>query len=66
MMSVKKTIEIIVSPTGATTVETRGFQGASCREASRFIEQSLGQKTGERLTGEFYQTDVHQVGQVRS
>ncbi len=56
MNSMKKTIEIIVSPTGATTVETKGFQGTSCREASRFIEQALGQKTGERFTSEFYQT----------
>lgn len=62
----QQTIEIIVSPTGATTVQTRGFHGASCREASRFIEQALGQKTGERLTTEFYQTEIHQVGQVRS
>ena len=53
-----KTIEIIVGPTGATTVETKGFQGASCREASRFIEQALGQKTGERFTSEFYQTQA--------
>ncbi len=49
-------IEIIVGPTGATTVQTRGFQGASCRDASRFIEEALGQKTGERFTSEFYQT----------
>ncbi len=54
--SMKKTIEIIVSPTGETTVQTRGFQGATCRDASRFIEQALGQKTGERFTSEFYQT----------
>ncbi len=53
--STKRTIEIIISPTGGTTVQTRGFQGASCRDASRFIEQGLGQKTGERLTTEFYQ-----------
>ena len=56
MSSMKRTIEIIVSPTGATTVETKGFQGASCRDASRFIEQALGEKTDERFTSEFYQT----------
>ncbi len=66
-MSTKKTIEIIVSPTGATTVETKGFQGASCREASRFIEQALGQKTSERLTTEFYQmAPIEQHQQQRS
>ena len=67
MTSVKKTIEIIVSPSGATTVQTRGFQGASCRDASRFIEEALGEKTGERLTGEFYQAaPVEQHQQQRS
>ncbi len=66
MSSTKRTIEIIVDTKGATTVQTRGFQGASCRDASRLIEQALGQKTGERLTTEFYQAEIHQVDQVRS
>ncbi len=51
-------IEIIVSPNGETTITTKGFAGASCREASKFIEQALGQRTGERLTAEFHQTDA--------
>jgi Protein of unknown function (DUF2997) len=49
-----KTIEITVAPTGHTSVETKGFSGAECRQASEFIEKALGQRTGERLTGEFY------------
>ena len=49
-------IEIIVSPKGETTVTTKGFAGSSCREASKFIEQALGQRTSERLTAEFHQT----------
>jgi hypothetical protein len=49
-----KTIEITVTPTGQTSVETKGFSGAECRQASEFIETALGQRTGERLTGEFY------------
>ena len=48
-------IEITVSPTGKTTVQTKGFSGSSCREASKFIEQALGQRSGETLTAEFYQ-----------
>ena len=50
-----KTIEITVSPTGETKVETRGFTGGECREASRFVEQALGTRTAETLTAEFYQ-----------
>ena len=51
-----KTIEITVTPKGETTITTRGFTGSSCREASRFIEQALGQRTGERLMADFHQT----------
>ncbi|MCR9119379.1 MAG: DUF2997 domain-containing protein [bacterium] len=46
-------IEITVSPTGESTVQTYGFQGGECREASKFIEQALGKQVDEKLTGEF-------------
>ena len=49
-----KIIEIVVSPAGQTRVETKGFAGSECQAASRFIEQALGKRTGEQLTGEFY------------
>ena len=51
-----KTIEIIVAPDGQTRVETRGFTGSECRQASEFIERSLGQQTNELLKAEFYQS----------
>ena len=50
-----KTIEVTVSPRGETTVETRGFTGPACRDASRALEQALGAPTAERLTAGFYQ-----------
>ena len=50
-----KLIEITVSPTGQTDVQTKGFAGGECREASRFVEEALGQKAEERLTSEFHQ-----------
>ena len=53
---VPPTIEIVVEPDGSTTVETRGFVGPSCREASAYIERALGTTTGETLTAEFHQT----------
>ena len=49
-----KTIEITVDPAGQTKVETKGFTGGGCREASKFVEQALGQRTAESLTAEFY------------
>ena len=50
-----KTIEITVSPKGETKVETRGFSGGECREASRFVEQALGTRTAEQLSPEFHE-----------
>jgi hypothetical protein len=52
---VNKVIEITVSPTGESKVETRGFTGGACRDASRFVEQALGSRTAETLTAEYHQ-----------
>lgn len=49
-----KTIEITVKPDGQAVVETKGFAGPSCRDASQFIEQALGQRQGEQLTAQFH------------
>ena len=56
MNTANKIIEIIITPDGKTTVETKGFVGASCRDASKFIEEALGESTGEQRTAEFYRT----------
>jgi len=50
-----KTIEIIVSPKGETSVQTKGFAGNECRQASQFIENALGRRANEQLTAEFHQ-----------
>ena len=50
-----RTIEIIVTPNGQSQVQTKGFTGSSCRQASQFIEQALGQRTSEQRTAELYQ-----------
>ena len=55
-----KTIEITVGPDGRTKVETKGFTGSECRQASELLELALGKRTGERLTGEFYQSQPQQ------
>ncbi len=51
-------IEIIVSPTGQSQVQTQGFAGANCRAGSQFLERALGQTTHEQLTPEFYQPQI--------
>lgn len=49
-----KTIEIIVSPKGETKLETKGFNGSGCQDASRAFEAALGAKTSDTVTSEFY------------
>jgi hypothetical protein len=59
-----RTIEVIVSPQGEIRVETKGFAGGECREASQFIEKAMGQRTSEQLTAEFHQQAIkHQANQ---
>ena len=56
----RKTIEILVTPEGKTSVQTLGFTGPSCRDASRFLEKALGRAVGEKLTAEFHESQpVH-------
>lgn len=55
-----KTIEIIIAPSGQSRVETKGFVGSECRQASRFVEQTLGQQTDEQLKAEFHQPTTSQ------
>ena len=49
-----KTIEITVSPEGATSIKTTGFTGGSCRDATRDLERALGVAGNESLLPEFY------------
>ncbi len=58
-----KTIEITVDARGAVILETKGFAGSSCKDASRFLEQALGEPTAERLTAEFHQAADQRVEQ---
>jgi hypothetical protein len=52
--STTKTIEITVSPEGATSIKTSGFTGSSCRDATRELERAMGVAGKESLLPEFY------------
>lgn len=56
-------IEILVSPTGQTQIQTKGFTGSSCRQASQLLERALGKTTQEHLTPEFHQQTQEQTRQ---
>lgn len=49
-----KIIELIVAPDGGSKIETKGFTGADCQQASRFLETALGLLHSEQLTADFY------------
>ena len=51
-----KSIVILVSPQGETKIETQGFQGSTCRAATKSLELALGQRETELLTSQFYET----------
>lgn len=50
-----RVIEVLVSPTGQTVVQTKGYSGADCLQASKWLEQALGIAGADRKTSEFYE-----------
>lgn len=53
-------IEVIVSPQGEVTLQTKGYAGGDCLQASQFLEQALGIVTKDQKTAEFHQTETTQ------
>jgi hypothetical protein len=56
-----KTIIVVIQRDGRTKVETQGFTGPACREASRFLERSLGRTATETLTAAFHEAAQSQT-----
>jgi Protein of unknown function (DUF2997) len=48
-------IEVTVMPQGEVTVQTKGYAGADCLAASKYLEQALGVTTNDTKTAEFHQ-----------
>jgi hypothetical protein len=53
-----RVIEVVVSPQGETTIQTKGYAGGDCLQASKFLEQALGVAVTDQKTTEFFQTSV--------
>jgi hypothetical protein len=47
-------IEVIVSPKGETKLQTKGYAGSDCLQASKFLEDALGIPLSESKTAEYY------------
>lgn len=39
----KRTIELVISPTGELRLDAVGFKGPDCEKATAFLEKALGQ-----------------------
>ncbi|MGB7160770.1 MAG: DUF2997 domain-containing protein [Tepidisphaeraceae bacterium] len=61
-----KTIEIIIDAKGDARVQTKGFAGSACRDASALLERALGEVTAEQLTPESYQAVQAEQQQTQS
>jgi hypothetical protein len=46
-------IEVVISPQGEATVQTKGYAGSDCLQASKFLEAALGVVTTDKKTSEF-------------
>jgi hypothetical protein len=52
-----KTIEIIISPSGETMLQSKGFAGRECLAATGPLVEALGIRRSDRLTSEFYESE---------
>ena len=58
-----KRIEVLVSPKGESRIETHGYDGDSCRAATKSLERALGVLNTELLKPEFYENQQPNIQQ---
>lgn len=58
-------IDVIVDAQGQTRIETIGFAGDRCRDASRALERALGIATREQLKAEFFSQAAQQTQHIQ-
>ena len=59
-----KIIEVVVSPNGQTRIQTKGFVGSACQEASEFLERALGKVMVDKPTSESHR--VQESNRIRN
>lgn len=50
-----QTVTVEITAQGQVTVQTSGFAGASCKQATAALEKALGTVTSDEKTAEFHQ-----------
>ena len=56
-----KEIILIIDMDGKSKIETKGFKGKSCIQASKFLEDALGKTIEGILKPEYYEFDGSRV-----
>ena len=57
----KKRVEIILGADGSVKVEAFGFTGASCEEATAFLDKLFGERESVEYKDDYYGTDKTQL-----
>ena len=55
-------IEILISPTGESTITVKGASGPGCKDLTKALEGDLGTTINDELTQDYYK---HQQSQIR-
>jgi len=60
-----KTITITIDTDGSTAIDTTGFKGSSCKDATKEIERALGLAGDNKRKAEYYQKENQYVKVIR-
>jgi len=60
----KKTIGVIIGPTGEIKIDAVGFKGADCEQATQFLEAALG-VVGKKVKKPEYQQSTRAQAKQR-
>ena len=60
----RKTILVVVGPSGEIKIEAVGFAGADCEKATAYLEQALGVIKVRQKKPEYYRRTLQQQQQV--
>ena len=59
-----KRIDIDIGPDGSIAIDAVGFSGPDCEEATRFLEEALGEPTARQQKPEYRQRATAQQRQT--